>query len=63
MPNHNPPDTTLDIPHGNCSACYDVHTKYFGVTQDVIMVVELSSTYFQECQHANGQFCHISTPF
>ena len=23
---------TLDIPHGNYSACYDVHTKYFGVT-------------------------------
>ena len=26
---------TLDIPHGNYSACYDVHTKYFGVTKDV----------------------------
>ena len=27
------------------------------------MVVELSTTQFQACQHANGQFCSISTPF
>ena len=27
------------------------------------MVVELSTTKFQACQQANGQFCHISTPF
>ena len=27
------------------------------------MGVELSSTQFQTCQQANGQFCHISTPF
>ena len=27
------------------------------------MAVELSPTQFQACQHANGQFCHISTPF
>ena len=54
---------TLDIPHGNYSACYDVHTKYFGVTKDATMAVELSTTQFQACQHANGQFCSISTPF
>ena len=54
---------TLDIPHGNYSACYDVNTKYFGVTKDVTMAVELSTTQFQACQQANGQFCHISTPF
>ena len=54
---------TLDIPHGNYSAHYDVHTKYFGVTKDVTMAVELSTTQFQACQHANGQFCSISTPF
>ena len=56
---------TLDIPHRNYSACYDVNTKYFGVgvTKDVTMAVELSSTHFQACQHANGQFCSISTPF
>ena len=27
------------------------------------MGVELSPTQFQICQQANGQFCHISTPF
>ena len=27
------------------------------------MAVELSTTQFQACQQANGQFCHISTPF
>ena len=37
---------TLDIPHGNYSACYDVHTKYFGVTKDATMAVELSTTHF-----------------
>ena len=30
---------TLDIPHGNYSACYDVNTKYFGVTKDATMAV------------------------
>ena len=53
---------TLDIPHRNYSACYDVHTKYFGVTKDATMAVELSTTQFQACQQANGQFCSISTP-
>ena len=54
---------TLDIPHGNCSVCYDINTRYFGVTKDATMGVELSTTQFQICQQANGQFCHISTPF
>ena len=27
------------------------------------MAVDLSTTQFQACQHANGQFCSISTPF
>ena len=27
------------------------------------MGLELSSTQFEVCQQANGQFCHISTPF
>ena len=54
---------TLDIPHGNYSACYDVNTKYFGVTKDATMAVELSTTQLQACQQANGHFCHISTPF
>ena len=54
---------TLDIPHRNYSACYDMNTKYLGVTEDATMGVELSTTQFQTCQQANGQFCHISTPF
>ena len=53
---------TLDILHRNYSACYDVHTKYFGVTKDATMAVELSTTQFQACQDANGQFCSITTP-
>ena len=27
------------------------------------MGLELSSTQFEVCKQANGQFCHISTPF
>ena len=54
---------TLDIPHGNYSAHYDINTRYFGVTKDATMGVELSPTQFQICQQTNGQFCHISTPF
>ena len=54
---------TLDIPHGNYSACYDINTKYFRVTKDATMGLELSTTQFQMCQQANGQFCYISTPF
>ena len=54
---------TLDIPYGNYSACYDINTRYFGVTKDATMGLELSSTQFEVCQQANGQFCHISTLF
>ena len=54
---------TLDIPHGNYSAHYDITTQYFGVTKDATMGLELSSTQFEVCKQANRQFCHISTPF
>ena len=54
---------TLDIPHGNYSAFYDINTRYFRVTKDATMRLELSPAQFQTCQQANGQFCHISTPF
>ena len=33
---------TLDIPHGNYSAHYDINTQYFGVTKDATMGLELS---------------------
>ena len=54
---------TLDIPHGNYSAHYDINTRYFGVTKDATMGLELSNTQFKICKQANGQFCHIPTPF
>ena len=54
---------SLDIPHGNYSAHYDVNARYFGVTKDTTMGLELSTTQFKVCQQANGQFCHISMPF
>ena len=54
---------TLDFPQGNYSAHYDVDTKYLGVTKDATMAVELSTTQFQACQEANGQFCSITTLF
>ena len=54
---------TLDIPHGNYSAHYNINTRYFGVTKDTTMGLELSTTHFEVCRQANGQFCHISTPF
>ena len=44
-------------------ARYEVNTRYFGVTTDATMELELSPSQFQICQQANGQFCHISTPF
>ena len=54
---------TLDIPQGNHSACDNIDTKYLGVTKDATMAVELSTTQFQACQEANGQFCSITTLF
>ena len=54
---------TLTIPHGNFSAHHDINTKYLGITKDATMAVELSTTQFQVCQEANGQFCSITTPF
>ena len=38
---------TLDIPHRNYSAHYDSKTRYFGVTKDATMGVELSAAQFQ----------------
>ena len=54
---------SLDIPHRNYLTHYDINTRYFRVTKDATMGVELSTAQFQICQQANGQFCHISTPF
>ena len=54
---------TLDIPHGNFTAHYDINTQCLGITQDEIMAVEISPHHFNICQEANGQFCSILTPF
>ena len=54
---------TLDIPYRKYSACYDMNTRYFGVTKDATIGVELPTTQFQICQQPNGQLSHISTPF
>ena len=51
------------MPHGNYSAHYDINTRYFRVTKDATMGLELSTAQFQTCQQANRQFCHICTPF
>ena len=33
---------TLDISHGNFTACYDIKTQYLRLTQDETMAVEIS---------------------
>ena len=54
---------TLDIPHGNFTACYDINTKYLRSIRDETMAVEISPQQFRICQEANRQFCTIPTPF
>ena len=54
---------TLDIPHGNFTACCDVNIPYLGITQDETMAVEISQHQFNICEKANGQFCNIHAPF
>ena len=55
---------TLDIPHGNYSARYDINTQYFGVIKDATMGLELIlHTQFEVCKQANGQFCHNLNAF
>ena len=54
---------TLDIPHGNFTVCYDVNTKYPGITQDETMAVKILPQQFRICQEANRQFCTIPMPF
>ena len=54
---------TLDIPHGNFTAHYDINTQYLRFTQDETTAVEISPQQFRICQEANGQFYNILTPF
>ena len=53
---------TLDIPHGNFPAHYEIDTKYLRITWDETMALEISDKQYSTCKEANGQFC-IYTPF
>ena len=46
---------TLDIPHGNFTAHYDINTQHLGITQAETMAVEISPHQFSICQEANFQ--------
>ena len=52
---------TLDIPHGNFTACYDINTQYLGIPQDETMAVKILPHQFSVCQEAHGNFV-ISLP-
>ena len=54
---------TLNIPHGNFTAHYDISTKYLGITQDETMTVEILPQQLRICQEAKEQFCTNPTPF
>ena len=54
---------TLDIPHHNFTACYDVSTPHLGITQDETMAVEISHHQFSICQESNRPFWNIHAPF
>ena len=45
---------TLDILHGNFTACYEIDTKYLGITWDETMAVEISDKQYSTCKEANG---------
>ena len=54
---------TLDIPHRNFTARYDVSTQSsLGIIQDETMAVEISQHQFSLCQEATGQFCNVYAP-
>ena len=50
---------TLDTPHGNFTALYDINIQYLRITKDETMAVEISPQQFRICQEDNGQFCNI----
>ena len=54
---------TLDIPHRELLNPLWCEHQILWSHQNATMAVELSTTQFQACQQANGQFCCISTPF
>ena len=51
----------LLILKGNLSACYNIDTKYLGISYDETKAIEILEQ-FTTCQQAYGQFCNIDTP-
>ena len=45
--------------HRNFSACYNINSKYLGITYDETKAVEIFEQQFSICQKAYGQFCSI----
>ena len=54
---------TLNIPQGNYSACYDVDTKYFGVTKDATMAVNSPPHNFRPVKKPMANFEASPYPF
>ena len=52
----------LLIPKGKMSACYNIDTKYLGISYDEIKAIEILEQQFTTCQQANRQFCNTDTP-
>ena len=52
----------LLIPKENLSTCYNIDTKYLGISYDVTKAIEILEQQFTTCQQPNRQFCNIDTP-
>ena len=50
------------MPHENFSACYNINSKYLGITYDKIKAVEILEDQSNTCQKSNKQFCSLNTP-
>ena len=49
----------LLIPKENLSACYNIDTRYLGISHDETKAINISEQQFTTCQQAKGQFCNI----
>ena len=52
----------LVIPHSNLSACYNIDSKYLGITYDETKAVEISDQQFSKCHQANWKVCSVNAP-
>ena len=53
----------LFIPHKNFSACYNIDSKYLGITYDETKSVEISEQQFSTCKKAKDSFAVLMHPF